>query len=53
VAKSRISGNEEAMISAAARAAVSQVCKAETVESGNGFDMGVSPGSIIAKPSTC
>jgi hypothetical protein len=30
------------MIIAAARAAVLQVCKAETVESGNGFDMGVS-----------
>jgi hypothetical protein len=31
-AKSRISGNEEAMIIAAARAAVSQVCTAETEE---------------------
>jgi hypothetical protein len=41
------------MIIAAARAAVSHVCGAETVESGNGFDMEPPPGSIIAKLSAC
>jgi hypothetical protein len=41
------------MIIAAASAAVSLVRKVETTESGNGFDMGVSHGSIIAEPSAC